>query len=425
MQRPRLNSKSTLAWLALACLSLTAPVHAHAPGIVRDFPALPAYLRLGVEHIVSGFDHLAFVFGLVLVTSTRRSLLFAITAFTLAHSLSLALAMFDVVAPPSSWVEVAIALSIAYVGLENFFLHDGSLRFRLTFAFGLIHGFGFAGALREIGVPPDRAPAALALFNLGVEFGQLAVLALLLPLLGWLRTRPGRWAVHSRVLNAALVVLGIGWAVQRAALVRPVLPVAAAAASESSSTPTLTNVARAQALRSVAPSDRLHSATAERMCELLARLPRARRAQCGQTTLGVTLEHECSRLLAAALRDGALSIDADAAQRCEREQRARYADCSFMSAPALAPIVACTDMLQGQRAVDGACRSSLECESGLTCNGSGPFDVGVCAAPKRDGSSCGRAADMLATYLPHQEAQHAECAGSCVSGRCRATAPQL
>jgi hydrogenase/urease accessory protein HupE len=215
MLRRQQACSAALGALAIGLL-LAGTAHAHDPGLDKELPSLPMYLRLGFEHILSGADHLAFLLGLVIVSTSLRSSLLAVTAFTLAHSCSLALSIFGVVAPSPTWVEPAIALSVAYVGLENYFVRDGSKRFRLSFVFGFVHGFGFAGALQEIGVPPDRAPAALALFNLGVELGQLAVLAALLPLLAWLRRGPRVWPTVSRGLNAVLVIAGLFWAAQRA-----------------------------------------------------------------------------------------------------------------------------------------------------------------------------------------------------------------
>src|SRR5262245_2561721 len=110
-------------------------------------------LWLGVEHILTGYDHLPFLFGLVLVGGRPRSLIWVVTAFTIAHSITLALAALGVWAPRSSIVEPAIALSIAYVGVENFFVKNAEKRWRITFPFGLLHGFGFASALREIALP--------------------------------------------------------------------------------------------------------------------------------------------------------------------------------------------------------------------------------------------------------------------------------
>jgi hydrogenase/urease accessory protein HupE len=148
-------------------------------------------LKLGVEHILTGADHLVFLLGLILVGGRWRSLVGVVTAFTIAHSITLALAALSIVAPSPRVVEPAIALSIAYVGVENLFVKDASKRWRITFPFGLIHGFGFAGALREIALPRDQLPLALVSFNLGVEMGQLAVLSLALPLT--LRARRAPW----------------------------------------------------------------------------------------------------------------------------------------------------------------------------------------------------------------------------------------
>jgi hydrogenase/urease accessory protein HupE len=172
---------------------------------------------LGVEHILTGFDHLMFLFGVILVGRNLRSLLLAITAFTLAHSVTLGVAALGVWAPSPSLVEPAIALSIVYVGIENWFVADASRRWLLTFPFGLIHGFGFAGALREIALPSAQVPLALLSFNLGVETGQVLVLALVLPIL--FRLRRGEWFARTGVRYASTLVAiaGLVWFVQRVA----------------------------------------------------------------------------------------------------------------------------------------------------------------------------------------------------------------
>lgn len=145
-----------------------------------------AYLRLGIEHILTGVDHLLFVFGLMLLVVGRRRLAGAITAFTAAHSLSLALAALGWVQAPVALVEAAIALSIVFVAVEIVQRWHGQpgLTSRrpwlVAFAFGLLHGFGFAGALAEIGLPANALVPALLLFNLGVELGQLAFIAAVL-----------------------------------------------------------------------------------------------------------------------------------------------------------------------------------------------------------------------------------------------------
>jgi hydrogenase/urease accessory protein HupE len=172
---------------------------------------LGTYVRLGVEHIVTGYDHLLFLLGLVLLGRPIRSLVGAITAFTVAHSITLALAAFDVWSPSPRFVEPCIALSIAYVGIENWFVSDARGRWRITFPFGLVHGFGFAGALREIAVPRPQVPMALFGFNLGVEVGQIAVLAVLLPVVLAARKRKLWQRVGMRACTGVVAAIGIVW----------------------------------------------------------------------------------------------------------------------------------------------------------------------------------------------------------------------
>lgn len=166
-------------------------------------------LRLGFEHILTGYDHLVFLLGLIIVGGTLRSLLGVVTAFTLAHSITLALAALDVLSPSPRVVEPTIALSIAYVGLENLFVKDASRRWRITFPFGLIHGFGFAGALREIALPHAQVPVALVSFNVGVEVGQLAVLAVALPLTVAARRAPQFGDRGVRMLSSTIALAGV------------------------------------------------------------------------------------------------------------------------------------------------------------------------------------------------------------------------
>ncbi len=146
-----------------------------------------AYTAIGVEHILIGFDHLLFVLGLILVVGFTRDLLWTITAFTIAHSITLACSVLGLITLPSAPVETTIALSILLVAAEA--LHDRPTLTRtspwlVSFGFGLIHGFGFSGALQEIGMPEGQVPLALLCFNVGVELGQLSVVAVLL-LLYW------------------------------------------------------------------------------------------------------------------------------------------------------------------------------------------------------------------------------------------------
>jgi hydrogenase/urease accessory protein HupE len=146
------------------------------------------YFRLGVDHILSGLDHLLFVFALILLIRDRWMLIKTITAFTLAHSITLAGASLGYFSLPQKPVEATIALSIAFVASELIKIKPGERRLSeaypwvVAFAFGLLHGFGFAGALKEIGLPQSDVPLALLTFNLGVEAGQLLFVATVLVL---------------------------------------------------------------------------------------------------------------------------------------------------------------------------------------------------------------------------------------------------
>ncbi|GAA5171685.1 hypothetical protein GCM10025770_36710 [Viridibacterium curvum] len=183
------------------------------------------FLALGIEHILTGYDHLLFLAALLIVCRQLRTALIIITAFTLAHSITLALAALDIVQLSGRLVEPVIAATIVFVGLENLWRarrSEQELRGRwvLTFVFGLMHGFGFAGALRESGLPPGGMEliAPLLAFNLGVETGQLAVAAVFLPLLFWLR----RFAwFNQRVLMPASILValaGLWWLLERTVL---------------------------------------------------------------------------------------------------------------------------------------------------------------------------------------------------------------
>ena len=146
------------------------------------------YTGIGIEHILLGVDHLLFVLALVLIVSSTRRLLVTITAFTLAHSITLALATLDVVRIPGPPVEATIALSIVFVASEILRLrqgHEGLAAHKpwiIAFAFGLLHGLGFAGALAEVGLPPHAIPLALLFFNVGVELGQICFIVVVVAL---------------------------------------------------------------------------------------------------------------------------------------------------------------------------------------------------------------------------------------------------
>ncbi len=176
------------------------------------------FLKLGVEHIWTGYDHLTFLFGLLLVCATFRSAVQVVTCFTLAHSLTLAFATLNLVWVSGRVVEPIIAVSVIYVGVENMVAGEGVKgRWLITFLFGLIHGFGFASVLKDLGVASSGTGVALPLvaFNLGVEAGQVVVAAGLLPLIWQLKKRP--WFHRWGVATGSALVAGAGafWLVQR------------------------------------------------------------------------------------------------------------------------------------------------------------------------------------------------------------------
>ena len=179
------------------------------------------YLVLGFTHILpGGLDHVLFVLGIFLFATRLKPVLLQVTAFTVAHSITLGLSIYGVVSLPSAIVEPLIALSIVYVAVENV-LHPKLTPWRVAvvFGFGLLHGLGFAGALQELGLPRSEFLTALVTFNVGVEGGQLAVILLAFLAVGsWAR---GESWYRSRVVvpaSLAIAAVGLYWTVQRAML---------------------------------------------------------------------------------------------------------------------------------------------------------------------------------------------------------------
>lgn len=217
---------------------MTSPEHRHLTSVVRDHDTQEALLdarqpsamfvveggswlrtgwrfaQLGVEHIVTGYDHLAFLVCLLLGASTGRSLVMVVTSFTIAHSITLALATFDLVVLPSRLVESVIALSIAYVAAENFVGRQMMARYQVTFVFGLIHGFGFSNILRAMDLPRSNLAVSLFSFNAGVEAGQIAFVLVLFPLVTRLHT--GRAAMIRAVVSLVVFGVAVFWLVERA-----------------------------------------------------------------------------------------------------------------------------------------------------------------------------------------------------------------
>jgi len=176
------------------------------------------YLVLGFTHIVpGGLDHMLFVLGICLLSGRARSVLWQVSAFTVAHSITLGLSMYGLVSVSSSIVEPLIALSIAYVAIENVFLSElKSWRVALVFGFGLLHGMGFAGALKELGLPRSEFVTALLTFNAGVEAGQLAVIGTAFLLVGWYSAHRA-WYRRRVVVPASLAIActAVYWTIQR------------------------------------------------------------------------------------------------------------------------------------------------------------------------------------------------------------------
>ncbi len=207
--------KKMLTPQAAACeFDLSNASVVHEPKIT----SFGSFLLLGVEHILTGYDHLLFLFALLLVCRDFKSAIQIITCFTIAHSITLAAATFNVVQMSSRVVEPLIAASIAYVGVENLVRPDELKgRWLLTFGFGLIHGLGFAGVLRDLGIASGTTGVAVPLvaFNLGVELGQIVVAAVLSPLIWRLRRHPLFVQRGVSLCSVAVAVAGGYWFIQR------------------------------------------------------------------------------------------------------------------------------------------------------------------------------------------------------------------
>jgi hydrogenase/urease accessory protein HupE len=175
---------------------------------------LGRFVWLGIQHIATGYDHLAFLLGLLIATASLKSLVKVITSFTVAHSITLALATFNVVVLPSRFTESMIAASILYVAVENLVRKRTIDRWKLTFLFGLVHGFGFSNVLREMQLPRANLALSLFSFNLGVEIGQIVFVVLLFPALEDL-IRSGRTWLRPAV-SIAIGLLAAYWFIQRA-----------------------------------------------------------------------------------------------------------------------------------------------------------------------------------------------------------------
>jgi hypothetical protein len=204
------------------CLLLAQPLWAHA--VVGELEkmsrtdAAALYLVLGYQHILPlGFDHILFVLSLFLLSPKLKPVLLQATAFTIAHSVTLALAMYQLIAVPGKIIEPLIALSIMYVALENILSPRlKTSRIGIVFLFGLVHGLGFAGALGSLGLPQNAYLLSLVMFNVGVELGQLTVILLAYFLLAkWFSHKPGYRKYVVVPLSAAIALFAFGLAIQR------------------------------------------------------------------------------------------------------------------------------------------------------------------------------------------------------------------
>lgn len=176
------------------------------------------YLKLGYNHILPlGLDHILFVVSLFMLSPKLKPLLWQATAFTIAHSITLGLAMYHIIHPPVNIVEPLIALSILYVSLENIFSPRLKVtRIGIVFLFGLVHGMGFAGALGKLGLPQDAYLLSLVMFNLGVELGQLTIILSAYFLLGkYFGNKPYYRRLIVVPVSAIIAIISAVWTIQR------------------------------------------------------------------------------------------------------------------------------------------------------------------------------------------------------------------
>jgi hypothetical protein len=194
-------------------------------GVTTTTARALSYVQLGIQHILLGVDHLLFVLGLLLIVSNRWMLVKTVTSFTLAHSITLAIATLGYASAPLPPLNVAIALSILFLGPEIARVWRGETSFTIrhpwvvAFAFGLLHGFGFASGLTSMGLPRAEIPLALLLFNVGVEIGQISFVILIVLLERSFRTLEIRWPRWAQALPGYTVgSLGAYWTIQRIAV---------------------------------------------------------------------------------------------------------------------------------------------------------------------------------------------------------------
>jgi HupE / UreJ protein len=178
---------------------------------------ISSFIGLGIEHIWTGYDHILFLISLLMLGGSLRSLLKVVTAFSLSHSVTLFLAALNIISIPSRWVEIAIALSIAYIASANLWHKQPQARWQLAFGFGLIHGLGFSSALQELDLPRTNLVTSLASFSLGIELGQFAIVLAVYLGLFYLRKLPWDLTIR-RLISAGVLVMSAIWVWERAVI---------------------------------------------------------------------------------------------------------------------------------------------------------------------------------------------------------------
>ena len=191
------------------------PTEARKNGSVASiWSTIGSFILLGIEHILTGYDHIAFLIGLIVIGLSFRDVIKIITAFTVAHSITLLLAALQIISLNSRFVESVIAISICYIALENIFRKKVKYRWLITFCFGLVHGFGFASALQELIVGKTNLVLSVVSFNFGVEMGQLMIFFILLPVLYLLKQKMEFRKITAGV-SLAIFLLGFTWLIER------------------------------------------------------------------------------------------------------------------------------------------------------------------------------------------------------------------
>ncbi len=208
--------------LILFFLSFSNQIFAHATVIdiekMSNSQTLFLYLQLGFEHIIPlGLDHIVFIIALFIINPQIKPILIQATAFTIAHTITLGLSMFQIIKAPTQIVEVIIAISILYVAVENIFLDRvKTSRIAVVFLFGLIHGLGFAAVLSEIGLPQNKFIPSLLMFNVGVELGQIAVIAsVYFLLIKWVKDKLFYRKKIVIPISILISVVAISWIIER------------------------------------------------------------------------------------------------------------------------------------------------------------------------------------------------------------------